>query len=784
MNKFTLVILANVLISFMAFSQTQTIRGTVIDKWHGQPLIGATVQLQTTNNAEPLGAVTDENGRYRIEEVPVGRHNLTINYLGYETASVSGLLIEAGKEVIQNISLKETTEALGEVVVTAAAENNVPHPLSNYTLKVEEQFRYATTYYDPVRLAMSLPGVTGTDDQANHITVRGNSPASLQWRLEGVEIVNPNHTANAGTFSDRPTAAGGGVNILSAQLLGTSNFLTGAYPAGYGNALGGIMDMYFRNGNDERHEFTAQAGVIGLEAAAEGPLRGQETGARSGSYLVNYRYSFVGILTAAGADFGGEEITFQDLSFHLNFPVLENAELSFFGMGGLSENIFNSPFAEEEISEEKELFDIDFKSKMGAAGISFKNTFNNKIKLKTTLVYSGLEHERASQRVADVTEPTTWSDDDISENKLAFLAKLFYKKNIRQQWDFGIQINNEQSTFNTFFSDNFGQYTYGGKINGWLFQPFINSYFYLLPKLKLNVGVHGHYFTEAPENIAILPRTALSYHLNKRQQVSLAFGYYAQRHPVQIYSSNLISEESLAPTKSQQITAAFQHKTDKGTLFKTEVYHQYLFDVPVSVVEGSTYSVLNNLENFLPLQDTIAGTGKGRNYGIDFFIEQPILKKSFTRLGASLYRSVYTASDGIERSTRYDGRYLINATGGTEKVKRKNSKTIIRGITSRITFYGGFRQTPILPDASAVAGRTIFNEQEANENKLKDYFRCDMRIYWKWNKPNRSTTLSIDIQNLFGRKNEAFQFYDQVEQQVVTREQLGFIPLLSYRVEF
>ena len=789
MNKFIPILLANVLISCMAFSQTQTIRGTVTDEWHGQPLAGATVELQPAQNTEPIGAVTDEQGRFRLLEVPVGRHQLVVSYLGYETSKITGLLIEAGKEVIQNISLKEATEALGEVVITAAAENTIPHPLSNYTLKVEEQFRYPTTFYDPVRLAMTLPGVTGADDQANHISVRGNSPASVQWRLEGVEIVNPNHTANAGTFSDRPTAAGGGVNILSAQLLGSSNFLTGAYPAGYGNALGGIMDMYFRNGNNEQHEFTAQAGVIGLEAAAEGPLKRQASGVRNqeskpGSYLVNYRYSFVGILTAAGADFGGEEITFQDVSFHLNFPVLKNAELGFFGMGGMSKNIFNSPFEEDGVSEEKELFDIDFKSKMGAAGLTFKNTFNNKIKLNTTLVYSGLEHERVSLRVADVPEPTRWSDDDILESKLAFLAKLFYKKNTRQQWDFGIQINNEQSEFNTFFTDNFGQYAYGGKISGWLLQPFINSYFYLSPKLKLNIGLHGHHFTEAPENTAVLPRATLSYFLNKKQKLSLAFGYYAQRHPAQIYAANLISDDGLAPTKSQQITTAFQHKTDKGTLFKTEIYHQYLFDVPVSIIEGSTYSVLNNLENFLPLRDTIAGTGKGRNYGIDFFIEQPIFKKSFTRIGASLYRSLYTASDGAERPTRFDGRYLINATGGTEKVKRKNGKTIIRGITSRITFYGGFRQTPIFSAASMAFGRTIFNEQQANKNKLNNYFRYDMRIYWKWNKPNRSTTLSIDIQNLFGRKNEAFQFYDQVQRRTITKKQLGFIPLLSYRVEF
>ncbi len=782
--------LVNIFFAATCFCQTQTIRGTVTDVANDRPLAGASIVL--LNSTPPMGIVTDTLGHYRLDNVPIGRHQLQVSYVGFETMLISGLLVETGKEFIQDVQLNEFPSALGEVTVRASG-TPAPSPVSSYQLKVEEQSRYPTTYYDPARLVLTLPSVRGVDDQGNSISVRGNSPATVRWRLEGVDIVNPNHTANAGTFSDRPTAAGGGISILSTQLLGTSNFLTGAFPAGYGNAIGGLMDMRLRNGNDQKHEFTAQAGVIGLEAAAEGPV-GRRTGdggremadggRRTGSYLVNYRYSFVGLLTAAGVDFGGEEISFQDFSFHLNFPVLKNAELGFFGMGGLSKNSFKSPLETDKIEEDKDRFNIDFDSKMGATGLTFNSPVGKQLKVKLVAAVSGLEHERTADLVVNVPQKTRWSEDNINENKIALSGNISYKKNARNGWDLGIQATRERSGFYTLFSDNFGSQAFGGEVSDWLLQTYLVRHTYIFPKLKLTTGIHWFHFRYTFTDSNIQPRASLTFTPNERQKITLAYSSQGQIQQPQTYLAKLLPPGGIGNTKSRQIVAAYQRIFRNETVLKAEVYNQEIFDVPVSARAGSTYSTLNDVETFRLLQDTLTDTGKGHNYGIDVLLESPILTNSFARLGASLYRSLYTANDGIERPTRFDGRYLINATSGSEKVKKKNGKTIVRGHSTRISWYGGFRQTPIDEAASAELGYTVFEEEKANSIKLKDYFRIDYRFYWKINKPNRSTTLSLDIQNLSNRKNEAYLYFDNVQQRVVTKKQLGLIPFLNYRVEF
>ncbi|MCB0529434.1 MAG: carboxypeptidase-like regulatory domain-containing protein, partial [Saprospiraceae bacterium] len=253
---------------------TQTVKGIVLDKAVKTPLIGATVTLLDSD--PPVGAVSDAEGRFRLPEVSVGRRTLRVRYLGYKEAVISNVIVNSGKETDLVIELEEDLLAAREVVVLAKAEKQKPlnelSTVSARTFSVEETQRFAVAVNDPARMASAYAGVVTAEDGNNIIVIRGNAPNGLLWRMEGVDIPNPNHFSTLGT-------TGGPVSALNPNLIANSDFLTGAFPAEYGNALAGVFDINLRTGNKERFEFMGQLGAFsGLEALAEGPLNKKNDG--------------------------------------------------------------------------------------------------------------------------------------------------------------------------------------------------------------------------------------------------------------------------------------------------------------------------------------------------------------------------------------------------------------------------------------------------------------------------------------------------------------------------
>ncbi len=797
----------------LAQSPGQTLRGTVTDADTGEPLVGATISLPNTNPI--VGTTASVSGSYLIEKLPVGRYQVKVSYIGHEPLTITEILIESGRETVLNVQLQERADSLQTIVVKATSQNNASiSNVNRLNFSVEEQFRFPGTNFDPARLAMAYPGVAGDNDGTNIISVRGNSPNALQWRLEGVEIVNPNHTANGGTFGDRPTGAGGGVNILSAQLLGGSSLLTGAFPAQYGNALGGIMDMSFRKGNDQRHELIAQAGFIGIEAAVEGPLRVQSpqsavpsqgqsdsqsritnhqspvTSHRSPSFLANYRYSFTGLLTAMGADFGDEETAFQDVAFHVALPGKKGGSLTLFGMGGKSSTIYRSPTDSATI--EKELFNIDFQSKMGAAGLTYVKPLGKRSVWRTVAILSALEHERTADFLANGAR---WEDDLMQERKASFSSVFTQKIDGSNRIKLGVEAMNYRGEFESLFIRPTLQWQTGGTAKGWVVQPHFDWQMDF-GRLELIAGIRASIYTVLRNEVMPEPRLSLGYQLGQGR-LSLSYGLHSQLLPLQLNAlkSGFATEFPSAP-RAHHIVAGYQNSLGKSLIFKAEAYYQHLLDQPVYETPNGTISLLNLMDFSQAYFNTTVGIvpddfnsiGQGRNYGIDLSLQKYLTDRFFFLLAGSLYRSEYTdkapKNQHSWRSTRFDGGYTMNLTGGREFLKQKNGKTIINGISSRVVWLGGFKETPILESTSAEQGYTVFNLTDANILKLDSYFRIDLRLYKKWNKTGKNSMLSLDIQNLTSRKNIQYHYYDTVQGKVLEKRQLGLIPILTWRGEF
>jgi len=257
--------------------------------------------------------------------------------------------------------MEEQKEQIEEIVVKASPFRKTEEsPVSLRSIGIGEIEKSPGANRDISKVIQSFPGVQSTPAFRNDIIIRGNSPSGLLWRLEDIDIPNPNHFAEGGT-------TGGPVGMLNNNLLQNSDFFTGAFPAEYGNALSGVFDLKLRNGNNQKHEQMFQVGFNGFEVGAEGPFSKNH---RS-SYLANFRYSTLELMDGM-IDLGTTGIPkYKDLSFKLNFPV-NKGKISVFGLGGDSEiAMLDSKDGNEQDLYSDEGQDLVNRSRMGASGISY-----------------------------------------------------------------------------------------------------------------------------------------------------------------------------------------------------------------------------------------------------------------------------------------------------------------------------------------------------------------------------------------------------------------------------
>ena len=427
--KFTLILFCLMisLITIQAQEIRQTIKGKVIDADTRQPLPGANIIIA---NTDPLqGTVTDEDGNFKLPPVIPGRYTLIISFTGYHLLTIPEIAVSSAKEVILYPELKEKILEAKEVVIKASAEKektiNTMTAISARTFSVEETRRYAGSADDPLRAASAFAGVAATAaSERNDIVIRGNHPKGLLWRLEGTDIPNPNHFARIGN-------SGGGLTLFSSQVVSNSDFLTSAFPAEYGEALAGVFDIKFRNGNPDRREYTLQLGTLGIDASAEGPF----VKGKPATFLFNYRYSSLALLAKVDKEFEKTIPDYQDLSFKIHIPLKKAGTLSITGIGGTDHSGLEAESDTLKWENYEDRQQTQLNTSTGALILSHMIHTGKRTWMKTTVAASGskIEYEdgfwlNAStfrQKDASNTENTKLSASWVLNGKPA--SQLTYR---------------------------------------------------------------------------------------------------------------------------------------------------------------------------------------------------------------------------------------------------------------------------------------------------------------------------------------------------------------------
>ncbi|MBC3784072.1 TonB-dependent receptor [Spirosoma utsteinense] len=764
---------------------TQTVRGTVVDQSLQTPIPGATVLLINTSPAQ--GTMTETDGSFRLSGVRVGRQTLRISFVGYKDALLSNIVVDAGKELVLTIALEETVGQLAEVTVKPTVEKDKPlnemSTVSARTFSVEETQRFAAAVNDPARMATAYAGVVGASDGNNTIVIRGNTPNGLLWRMEGVEIPNPNHFANVGTAS-------GGISILSAQLLANSDFMTGAFPAEYGNALSGVFDLRLRRGNNQKAEHTIQAGVLGIDVSSEGPF----SKGYKGSYLFNYRYSTLGILSRIGLNIGTGVTTFQDFSFNIYLPTAKTGTFTLFGFGGLSSQHTDAVRDSTVWVNTFDRYNERFLANTGAIGLTHSVNIGRRAFLKTIVSGSGYQNNYQSDYLTEDYAPELRYREQYTIRRITLSSTMTYKPTVRHTFRTGLigagigyeLSRNEwdaqqRQVLTTLRVPGQGTQT---------LQAFGQWNYRVSEQLTLNAGLHYlRLFLNGTQ--ALEPRGSVRWTFQSGQSLSLGYGLHSQtQNPAVLFARRPAgdamqsSNRNLGFTRAHHIVLAYDRRLADNLRLKAETYYQSLFNIPVSADTADSFALINYLDGLTTKR--LVNSGTGRNYGLELTLEQFLHNNVYFLLSSSLYRSEYRGSDQVWRSSRFDGRHATSFLAGKEIITGDHGlfRNSTIGLNVKLTYYGGYRDTPIDLAASQERGETVQYDNLAYTGQLPDYFRTDVRFSWKGNRPRSTRTVSLDVQNVTNRQNVFGRYFDLQTGTTRTSYQTGLLPVLSYRVAF
>ena len=759
----------------LAQQPVQIIRGIVIDEASNKPLTDVSVGLSGTT----LGAVTDSAGSFTVRNVPVGRFDIGVSFVGYEPVVLKEIQVTSGKEVFLNVALKESVLALDEIIIKPKVNKEQPlnsmATVSAKMLSVEEAKRHAGGFDDPARLVSAFAGVSSNVGN-NAIVVRGNNPQSLQWKLEGIEIANPNH------FADMSAFGGGALTALSVHLLANSDFFSGAMPAEYSNALSGVFDIFMRNGNNQKHEHTIQLGAIGIDASSEGPFKKD---GRS-SYIFNYRYSTLGLLTPILPE-NADGTTYQDLSFKLNFPTKNAGTFSVWGMGLID---YSDGKAKDNVSEWKydnDMENLTAKQFMGATGVSHKFFFNNEQYLKTTLAITANGIDMHSERLdssfighANNTVDTKYYNFIAS----SFLNTKFSARHTNKSGFVITNMNYDMFLKNTVTSGASPRTLVKETGNSTLVSAYSNSSVSFNEKIMANAGLTVQCFM-LNNAFSVEPRTSVKYRLVPTQTLSLAYGLYSRLERLNYYfikdnSLNQNINKNLGFTKAHHVILGYDVSTSEFTHLKIEAYYQHLFDVPV--MAGSTFSLINQQNDWF-FDGQLQNTGYGKNYGLDITFEKYLSKGYYYMTTVSLFNSQYKSADNVWRNTRYNRNFAINFLTGKEWLLGKNKNHIL-SLNARINFQGGDHYSPIDTDLSIARQDVVFDETKAFSQQFPSAFTTHFTVSYKLNKRKTTHEFALKILNLTQFKEYLGFRYNYQTQTVDFDKEATFIPNIGYKIEF
>ena len=774
----------------------QTIKGSVTDAITGEALIGAAVKVAELKD---VGGITNIDGEFSITITQPGRYTIETSYMGYEPSVLKEVLVAGAKDVVLDITLRESSTDMNEVVIKPRVNKestvNPTALVGGMMLSMEEASRYAGGYNDPARLVTAFAGVAGQGD-GNGISVHGNAPQFMQYRLEGVEIFSPNH------FADLYSAGFGMVSALNSNVITNSDFFVSTFNSSYNNALSGVFDVRMRAGNNSKFENGVQVGSVGIEWTSEGPISKKN----NSSFIFNYRYGFSTIARKLKLiDTYGSQYDFQDLSFKLNFPTKKAGTFSAFALGFIDK----SWDVELDIKDIHSIYDAsDQEGSLYNAllGASHKIHFDNKWTWRTTAAYN-MQHNKVDMEYWGLHfdanhKPIGFEGKDYpfsylkqNEDRAVFNTEL--SKQVTPRWL--LQLGGEYS--HRFFDLNFRTAEnvyepvsptpyYATKDNTGLASIFWSNLWKPTDNLSFNLGLSGSYFLLS-KDFSIEPRASMKWEPGKRHSISLGYGLHSMIEKLDAYffrnADGTMANKDLGLSKAHHLLTTYMYKFTDNLNLRFNAYYQYGFDTPVGI-NGSTFCTVNRLFNYI--EEPLVNEGNTRNYGADITLEHYMSRGFYGQVNGSLFKSEYRGLDKKWRNQLYDRGYMVKVLGGKEWMIGKRKQDVFN-VSVKYTLQGGLRHTPIDVDAmraNVAAGiindQPIYKEDEAMTLQFDPTNILDLTVSYKINRKNVGHTIAFEGVNILQHETPYAVHYDLGTGQLRVDKSGISLPNIYYRIDF
>lgn len=753
-----------VFISSFAYGQSyQNVRGTIKESFTERVIEGVIVKLLVDNSTYKQ-TVSDAKGNFIFTDVQIGFYDILYTHISYKSFIQPSITVTVSKETVLNTVMESRAKELEEVEVNFDKERGIPNnEMANssvFSIHPNDARRLAGGLDDPIRVTGTLPGVTAaTNFSANFVSIRGNSPRSLKYQMEGVELPNPTHFARIGS-------SGGTFTIFSMQLMDKSDFYTGAFSAQFGDALGGVFDVKFKKGNSKQHEMTFQIGSLGVEFGSEGPLSKKN----NSSYVLNYRYATVGLARIGNPS----QPTYQDLAFNIDIPLAKSkGKLQFFAIAGTSDRTRSALKDSSEWKESLDRTTLYLASTTATMGGVYKKYIGSKSVLKATVVGSYSKQSDNKDYVQNDFSIINQKINEYTSTPITGALSFKHKFGIKHSNITGLSYNTTGHNWKAekySFNQNKQIVLMDGTGRSDILKAYTQSKFSLTEKFNILAGVHFLKYNVTNQQ-TVEPRLSLNYQLNSKHSLSLSSGMHSQveNYATYLYEETDLNGDVINPNKNLGLSKAIHYILGyRGKVFtnhrlRIEAYFQQLYDVPV---DSLTFSTIN-IEELSDLR-TLTNSGTGQNYGVDVGFERYTDNGLYYIFNSSVWRSLYKAGDGVQRSSAFDNNYNLRFIVGKEYKLRasKNKKGIDRyrafSWNGSLNILGGQTYTPLDFANSKIEQETIYDESLAYTEKGKTLLFLDFNFSYTINKKKRKTVWAIQVKNLLNNGNALYREYDTV----------------------